>query len=178
MSDKLQTDRITTSIRSISLSDSESPWIRQDLEMFACKYPFPSTNPVGSNNSSGKFHQSNLGLVINRLPIYSLMMPWKKMLACVTGQIEDSLRQKLDYVLAENRVYRALLDRHSPSWRLARSASSGLANTERKNLAEKGKPLGKLLKEVITIAKPETLLKWHRRLVAKKWDYSFSSSFI
>ena len=43
---------------------------------------------------------------------------------------------------------------------------------ERKVLAEKGKPLGKLLGEVITIVQPETLLKWHRRLVASKWDFS------
>jgi transposase InsO family protein len=86
------------------------------------------------------------------------------MLACVTGQIEDSLRQKIDYVLEENRVYRALLERHSPNWRLEES--------ERRNLAEKGKPLGKWLAEVITIVKPETLLQWHRRLVAKKWDFS------
>src|ERR1035437_5206332 len=41
-------------------------------------------------------------------------MPWKKMLAWVTGQIEDSLCQKLEFVLEEDRVYRALLDRHSP----------------------------------------------------------------
>jgi putative transposase len=39
-------------------------------------------------------------------------------------------------------------------------------------LAEKGKPLGKLLGEVITIVQPETLLKWHRRLVASKWVFS------
>jgi hypothetical protein len=39
-------------------------------------------------------------------------------------------------------------------------------------LAEKGKPLGKLLGEVITIVQPETPLKWHRRLVASKWDFS------
>jgi putative transposase len=39
-------------------------------------------------------------------------------------------------------------------------------------LAEKGKPLGKLLSEVITIVQPETLLKWHRRLIASKWDFS------
>jgi putative transposase len=46
-------------------------------------------------------------------------MPWKKMLALVTGQIEDSLQRKMAYVLEENRVYRALLDRHSPRWCLA-----------------------------------------------------------
>ncbi len=87
-------------------------------------------------------------------------MPWKQMLAWVTVQIDDSLRQKLEFVLEENRVYRALLDRHSPGWRLQ--------DAERKALAEKGRPLGKLLAAVITIVQPGTLLKWHPRLVARK----------
>src|SRR5450432_4200826 len=91
-------------------------------------------------------------------------MPWKKLLAWATGQIDEALRQKLEFVLEENRVYRALLDRHSPRWRLQ--------DAERKVLAGKGKPLGKLLGEVITIVQPETLLRWHRRLVASKWDFS------
>jgi putative transposase len=91
-------------------------------------------------------------------------MPWKKMLAWVTGRIDDSLRQKLEFVLEENRVHRALLERHSPHWRLE--------DNERKGLAEKGRLLGKLLDQIITIVQPETLLKWHRRLVAKKWDFS------
>ena len=91
-------------------------------------------------------------------------MPWKKLLAWATGQIDEALRQKLEFVLEENRVYRALLDRHSPRWRLQ--------DSERKTLAQKGKPLGNLLHEVITIVQPETLLKWHRRLVARKWDFS------
>ena len=60
--------------------------------------------------------------------------------------------------------YRSLLDRYSPQWRLQ--------DSERRTLAEKGKPLGRLLHEVITIVQPETLLKWHRRLVASKWDFS------
>ena len=59
-------------------------------------------------------------------------MPWKKLLAWATGQIDEALRQKLEFVLEENRVYRALLDRHSPRWRLQ--------DGERKALAEKGKP--------------------------------------
>jgi len=91
-------------------------------------------------------------------------MPWKKLLACVTGQIDEALRQKLEFVLEENHVYRALLERHSPHWRLQ--------DAERKVLAEKGKPLGKLLADVITMVQPETLLKWHRQLVAQKWDFS------
>jgi hypothetical protein len=41
-------------------------------------------------------------------------MPWKKLLVWATGQIDEALRQKLEFVLEENRVYRALLDRHSP----------------------------------------------------------------
>jgi len=91
-------------------------------------------------------------------------MPWKNLLAGVTGHIDEALRQKLEFVLAENRVYRALLDRHSPHWRLQ--------DAQRKALAEKGKPLGKLLHDVITIVQPEPLLKWHRQRVAKKWDFS------
>jgi transposase InsO family protein len=91
-------------------------------------------------------------------------MPWKKILAYTTGQIEPVLLQKLEYVLEENRVYRALLQRHPYYWRLK--------DDERIALAEKGKPLGKLLKEVIAIVQPETLLKWHRQLIARKWDFS------
>jgi len=62
-------------------------------------------------------------------------MPWKELRAWATGQIDEALRQKLEFVLEEDRVYRALLDRHSPHWRLQ--------DGERKALAEKGKPLGK-----------------------------------
>jgi hypothetical protein len=67
-------------------------------------------------------------------------MPWKKLLAWATGQIDEALRQKLEFVLEENRVYRALLDRHSPHWHLH--------DAERKALAEKGRPFGKLLLDV------------------------------
>jgi hypothetical protein len=73
------------------------------------------------------------------------------------------LPQKLKFVLEENLVYRALRDRHSPHC---------LQDAERKMLDEKGKPLGKLRGKVFTIVKPEALLKWHRQLVASKWDFS------
>ena len=40
-------------------------------------------------------------------------------------------------------------------------------------LAVKGQILGrKLLSEIETIFSTDTILRWHRQLVAKKWDYS------
>jgi len=48
-----------------------------------------------------------------------------------------------------------------------------LNDVERRTLAEIGNRLGKrVLDEVASIVKPETLLGWHRRLVAKKFDGS------
>jgi hypothetical protein len=75
--------------------------------------------------------------VLSRLPGQSHVMPWIKLLAWATGQIDEALHQKLEFVMEENRVYRALLDRHSPHWRLQ--------ETERKVLAEKVKPFGNRL---------------------------------
>jgi putative transposase len=44
---------------------------------------------------------------------------------------------------------------------------------QRRRLAAKAKGLGrKLLREVATIVRPETLLAWHRRLIAQKYDGS------
>ena len=52
------------------------------------------------------------------------------MLALLTGQIDATLQHKLEYVLAEKHAYRALLERHSPHWRLT--------DPERKALAAAG----------------------------------------
>jgi len=66
--------------------------------------------------------------------------------------------------VTENRVLRA----HIPG-RLS------LSEAERKTLAEVGKRLGrKVLAEVAMIVRPETILAWHRRLVARKFDSSKS----
>ena len=40
-------------------------------------------------------------------------------------------------------------------------------------MAVKGKALGrKTMMELTTIVTPDTILHWHRRLIAEKWDYS------
>ncbi|QDU92390.1 Integrase core domain protein [Lignipirellula cremea] len=48
-----------------------------------------------------------------------------------------------------------------------------LTDDQRRILAVKGKALGrKTLRELTTIVTPDTILRWHRELVAKKWDHS------
>src|SRR2546427_5022358 len=48
---------------------------------------------------------------------------------------------------------------------------SRLSDSERKTLAELGQKLGKqALAEVAKIVKPDTILAWHRKLVAQKFD--------
>jgi hypothetical protein len=53
-----------------------------------------------------------------------------------------------------------------------------LSNPERATLAEIGKRLGrKALREVATVAKPDTILAWYRKLVAQKFDGSKNRSY-
>ncbi len=87
-------------------------------------------------------------------------MDWKTMLAYITGSVDQELLLRSEYLVAENRILRNQL----PS-RLH------LSDGERRTLAEIGKQLGKrALSEVASIVRPETILGWHRRLVAKKFD--------
>jgi hypothetical protein len=48
-----------------------------------------------------------------------------------------------------------------------------LSDADRRTLAEIGKKLGKqVLEEIAKVAKPDTILGWHRKLVAEKFDGS------
>src|SRR6202166_4951280 len=87
---------------------------------------------------------------------------WVRLLAYVTGSVNQKLLLQNEYLAAENLILRAKL----PS-RLR------LSDPERTTLAEIGKRLGrKALREVAGVAKPDTILAWYRRLVAQKFDGS------
>lgn len=50
--------------------------------------------------------------------------------------------------------------------------ASVFTNDQRRRLAAKGKPLGrKALRQIATIVTPDTILAWHRKLIAAKWTY-------
>ena len=87
---------------------------------------------------------------------------WARLLAFVTGLVNQELLLQNEYLAAENRILRA----HLPS-RLR------LSDPQRCTLAEIGKRLGrKRLKPVACAAKPDTILAWYRRLIARKFDGS------
>jgi hypothetical protein len=82
--------------------------------------------------------------------------------SAMRGLVNQELLLRNEYLAAENYILRA----HLPT-RLR------LSDAERSTLAEIAKRLGrKALKDVARVAKPDTLLGWYRRLVARKFDGS------
>ena len=89
-------------------------------------------------------------------------MDWKTLLAYITGTVDQALLLRNEYLVTENRILRNQI-----------TGRVRLTDGERKTLAEIGQKLGKqALTEVATIVKPDTILAWHRRLVAQKFDGS------
>jgi transposase InsO family protein len=89
-------------------------------------------------------------------------MDWKHLLAYITGTVDQELLVRNEYLVTENRILRNQL-----------KGRLRLSDGERKTLAEIGHKLSKqALQEVATIVKPDTILGWHRKLVAHKFDGS------
>jgi putative transposase len=93
----------------------------------------------------------------------TILHPWQILLLVLAGWINRQQQKSIEYLIAENQILREKLGKK----RIL------LNDDQRRRLAIKGKTLGrKALAEICSIVTPETILRWHRKLIAKKWDYS------
>ena len=86
------------------------------------------------------------------------------LLATFAGWVGRQQSTVITYLIEENRVLKEQLESSGKRLRFS--------DDQRRRLAAKGKPFGrKLLQQIATIVTPDTILAWHRKLIAAKWTY-------
>ena len=89
--------------------------------------------------------------------------PLQVFVVAVAGWINQQQRDVIDYLQEENRVLREQLGPRRLRF----------TDSQRRRLAAKARTLGRqALAEIDTLVTPDTLLGWHRRLIAQKYDGS------
>ena len=95
--------------------------------------------------------------------MHASLDPFSFLVVSLAGWMNQHQQHVIHYLMEENRVLREQIG----------SRRLRFTEDQRRRLAGKAKRLGrKLLHEIATIVTPETLLAWHRRLIAKKYDGS------
>ena len=86
-------------------------------------------------------------------------------LAVLTGWLDRQERYAVAYLMEENRILRRQLGRR----RLQ------LTDHDRRRLAVRGHRLGRrVLRQIASVVTPDTILRWHRQLIVRKWTYAQS----
>jgi hypothetical protein len=84
------------------------------------------------------------------------------LLATFAGWVHRDQAQVIAYLVEENRALKEQL----------KGRRLRLTDAQRRCLAAKGKILGRrLLERIATIVTPDTIMRWHKRLIAAKWSY-------
>ena len=92
-----------------------------------------------------------------------LLQPFHLLVIALAGWINRDQLAVIDYLIEENRVLKDQLD----------GRQLRFTDEQRIRLALKAKVVGRrLLDEIETLVTPDTLLAWHRKLIAKKWTYA------
>ncbi len=90
------------------------------------------------------------------------LFPLQLLLATFAGWVNRHHAQVIEYLVEENRALKEQLG----------GRRLRLTDDQRRRLAAKGKILGRrILARIATIVMPDTILRWHHRLIAMKWTY-------
>jgi transposase InsO family protein len=92
----------------------------------------------------------------------TVLHPWQILVAAMAGWITRQQDAVIEYLREENRVLKQQLGRR----RLR------LTDDQRRRLAVRGKAIGRrALAEVASLVTADTILRWHRQLIAEKWTH-------
>jgi transposase InsO family protein len=85
---------------------------------------------------------------------------WQVLLVALAGWVNRHQLEVIEYMREENRVLKAQLG----------GRRLRLTDAQRRRLASRGHALGRaVLAQVATLVTPDTILRWHRQLIARKW---------
>ncbi len=91
-----------------------------------------------------------------------ILQPFHLLSVIFAGWANRHQQRVIEYLLEENRTLKQQLGRRKLR----------LTDAQRARLAVKGNALGrKVLHEVANIVTPDTIMRWHRRLIALKWTF-------
>jgi putative transposase len=93
----------------------------------------------------------------------AILTPFSLVITCIAGWLNQHQQRTVDYLVEENRVLREQIGNRRLRF----------TDDQRRRLAVRAKEVGRsALSGLATIVTPDTLLAWHRRLIAHKYDGS------
>ena len=93
----------------------------------------------------------------------AIIQPWQLLLITLAGLINREQQKLIEYLQTDNSTLKEHLSRKRIRY----------TDKQRRRLAAKAKVLGRtVLGQLDTLVTPDTLLAWHRKLIAKKYDGS------
>lgn len=154
---------LVDAVRFLLLCLRPSPALARIVKIFKCIcLPKVTYQPSCLFRLSSAPQSSILDVPVERRVGRGRAMDWKQLLAYMTGSVDEELLLRNEYLVTENRILRQQI-----------KGRVQLTDAERRSLAEIGKQLSKkALEEVASLVKPDTILRWHRQLVAQKFDGS------